>query len=329
MSGLRMSYSEAIRRALTEELRRDENVILMGEDIAEYGGAFRVTRGLAATFGTQRIRNTPISEGGFTGVAVGAAMTGLRPVVEIMFMDFITLAADQLVNHAAKIHYMYDGRLKVPLVVRTPAGAGRGYGASHSQSLEAWFCHIPGLKVVYPSTPADALGLLKSAIRDDNPVLFIENKLLYPEKGPVPEGEHLVEIGKARVARIGTDITLVCYGRTVGMALDAAEQLAGRADVEVVDLRTLAPLDIETVATSLRKTARLMIVGEDTKTGGLGAEIAATVAEDYIDFLDAPIARIACADVTIPCSPLLEAAALPSAEKIAARIEFILSEYRR
>jgi pyruvate/2-oxoglutarate/acetoin dehydrogenase E1 component len=320
-----MTYADAVRSALAEEMARDERVVLLGEDIALYGGAFRVTRGLAAQFGTARVINTPISENSFVGVAVGAALTGLRPVVEIMFMDFITLAMDQIVNHAAKLHYIYGGQVSVPMVVRAPAGAGRGYGASHSQSLEAWFLHTPGLKVVAPSTPRDAHGLLKAAIRDDNPVLVVENKLLYGVKGDVPDPDEVIPIGRAAVVREGQDVTLIAYSRMTSLALEAAATLEqGGIQCEVVDLRTLAPLDVEAIVASVAKTHRAVVVEEDTRRGGVGAEIAAILVDQAFRYLDSPVRRVACEDVPIPCSPTLEQAVLPSVEKIAAAVESLI-----
>jgi pyruvate/2-oxoglutarate/acetoin dehydrogenase E1 component len=320
-----MTYAQAIRSALADEMRRDERVILLGEDIALYGGAFRVTQGLADEFGTERVINTPISENSFVGVAVGAALTGLRPVVEIMFMDFVALAMDQIVNHAAKLHYIYGGQARVPLVVRCPAGAGRGYGASHSQSLEAWFVHTPGLKVVAPSTPRDARGLLRAAIRDDNPVIFIENKLLYGVKGDVPDADEPMPLGQAAVAREGDDVTLIAYSRMTALALEAADALAeGGMSCEVLDLRTLAPLDEEAILASAAKTSRVVIVEEDTRRGGVGAEVAAVIADRGYGALDSPIRRVACDDVPIPCSPTLEQAILPSVDKIVAAVESLI-----
>jgi pyruvate dehydrogenase E1 component beta subunit len=320
-----MTYADAIRSALIEEMERDERVILLGEDIALYGGAFRVTRGLVKRFGPERVINTPISENSFVGVAVGAALTGLRPVVELMFMDFIALAMDQIVNHAAKLHYIYGGQARVPLVLRTPAGAGRGYGASHSQSLEAWFVHTPGLKVVAPSTPRDAHGLLKAAIRDDNPVLFIENKLLYGVKGEVPDPDEVVPIGSAAVVREGGDVTLIAYSRMTTLALDAAARLEERGiSCEVLDLRSLAPLDERAVVASVARTSRAVTIEEDTCRGGVGAEVAAVIADRCFEHLDSPVRRVACADAPIPCSPTLEQAILPSVEKIVAAVESLI-----
>jgi len=308
-----LTYWQALQEALRQEMTRDPGVFLMGEDIGAYGGAFGVTRGLLAEFGPERVRCTPISEATIVGAATGAALTGLRPVVEIMFMDFLTLTMDQLANHAAKFRYMYGAQARVPLVVRTPAGGGRCYGATHSQSLEAWFLHVPGLKVVAPATAADAKSLLTAAIRDDNPVLCVEHKLLYATTGPVPEGDTPATIGRAAIRRAGTDVTLVTYSYYVGIALKAAEELAAAGiDAEVVDLRSLVPMDTETILASVRKTGRLVCIEEGTRTGGVGAEIAARVAEHAYEYLDAPIRRIAAADVPIPFSPPLEQADLPS-----------------
>jgi pyruvate/2-oxoglutarate/acetoin dehydrogenase E1 component len=321
-------YSWALREAMAEEMERDPNVFILGEDIAGYGGAFKVTQGLVEKFGPQRIRNTPISENTICGVGVGAAICGMRPVVDIMFQDFITLAMDQIVNHAAKFHYMYGGQCTVPVVFRTPAGGGRCYGPTHSQSLEAWFMHVPGLKVVAPSTAYDAKGLLKSAIRDDNPVLFVESKLLYGVKGEVPEGDYTVPIGEAKVVREGEHLTLIGYSRMTVEALKAAEALESAGiSCEVVDLRTLAPLDADTIAASVEKTGRAIIVCEDCKTAGVSAEIMARVMEECFDFLNAPVRRVAAADAPVPCSDVLEKAALPDAQKIVDAAVKLIGEY--
>lgn len=312
-----LTYWQAVQEALREEMVRDPRVFLMGEDIGVYGGAFGATRGLLAEFGAERVRCTPISEATIVGAGIGAAVTGMRPVVEIMFMDFVTLAMDQIANHAAKFRYMYGPQARVPLVIRTPAGGGRSYGATHSQSLEAWFLHVPGLKVIAPATPADAKGLLKSAIRDDNPVLCVEHKLLYATTGPVPDGDVTEPLGQAAIRREGTDVTLVTYSYYVGVALQAAEALARDGiEAEVVDLRTLVPLDTEAVLDSVRKTGRLVCIEEGTRTGGVGAEIAARVAEEAYEYLDAPIRRVATPDIPIPFSPVLEDAALPKVDGI-------------
>ena len=311
-------YSHAIRQALEEEMTRDESVILMGEDIAEYGGAFKLTAGIAERFGKERVRNTPISEGGFVGVAVGAAMCGLRPVVEIMFMDFITLAVDQLVNHAAKFRYQFGEQCKVPLVLRTPAGAGRGYGPTHSQSLERWFVASPGLVVLAPSTAHDAKGLLKSAIRCDDPCIFLESKILYGRRGEVPEGDYTVPIGEAKVVAEGDNVTIVAYSRMTEEALKAAEGLrAYDISAEVIDLRTLAPLDMDTVAASVEKTGRVVVAEEGWLTGGIGAEIVARIVEGCFDCLQAPPKRVAAMDIPVPAARILEDAATPDFRKIA------------
>lgn len=308
-----LTYTEALREALTEEMTRDPDVFLMGEDIGVYGGAFGITRGLLEQFGPERVRDTPISEPGFVGAAIGAAVVGSRPVVEIMFMDFITLAVDQLVNQAAKLHYVFGDPVRCPLVVRTAGGGGKGYGPTHSQSLEAWFLHAPGLKVVAPATPADAKGLLKTAIRDNNPVVFMEHKLLYAQKGPVPASEEaLVPFGKARVAREGTALTIAAWSYMAHQAEIAAAELAERGvDAEVLDLRTLCPLDIGSVVESVKKTRRLLLVEEGTRTGGFSAEIGFQVFEHIFDYLEAPITRLTTPDIPLSASPVLEKAAIP------------------
>jgi pyruvate dehydrogenase E1 component beta subunit len=313
-----ITYAEAIREAMSEEMRRDPLIYLLGEDIGVYGGAFGVSRGMVAEFGAERVRDTPISEAAIAGCAVGSAMTGMRPIVEIQFSDFCTIAMDQIVNQAAKARYQFGGQVKVPMVVRTPGGSGTGAAEQHSQSLEAWFCHVPGLKVVIPSTPYDAKGLLKSAIRDDNPVIFIEQKLLYRTKGPVPEGDWSVPLGVADVKRPGRDATILTYGRMVQRSLAAAERLAAEgAEVEVIDLRTLRPLDTETVIESAARTGRLMIVHEACRTGGFGGELAAVVAESpAFHYLDAPIRRVCGMDVPIPYNRHLEAGVVPTEETI-------------
>ncbi|MBI3944358.1 MAG: alpha-ketoacid dehydrogenase subunit beta [Armatimonadetes bacterium] len=312
-------FTEALQEALAEEMRRDPEVFLLGEDIGVYGGCFGVTRGLLAEFGPERVRDTPISEAALVGMAVGAAILGARPVVEVMFMDFVTLAMDQLVNHAAKFRYVYGEQARVPLVLRCPAGAGRAYGATHSQSLEAWFLHVPGLKVVAPATAADAKGLLKSAIRDDNPVIFIENKVLYQSRERIPEGEYAIPLGQARRVCEGGDVTLVAYSRMAREAERAAVLLAEEGvSAEVIDLRTLAPLDIGTVVESVAKTGRVVLVEEGTRTGGACAEIGVQIFEHAWDSLDAPIRRVTTPDIPIPFAPELEAAVIPAAADIAA-----------
>ena len=324
-----LTYAQALREAMTLEMRRDEDVFLMGEDIGVYGGAFGVTAGMLEEFGPERVRETPISEAAIVGAAAGAAVTGMRPIAEIMFSDFLTIAMDQLVNQAAKMRYMFGGTAKVPMVVRAPAGSGTGAAAQHCQSPEAWFCNVPGLKVVIPSTPSDAKGLLTAAIRDDNPVLFLEQKLLYKTTGPVPEGEYIVPLSKAAVHRTGTDITIITYGRMLPMCLKAAEELEARYGVsaEVVDPRTLVPLDKETIIASAKKTGRVLIVHEACQTGGFGGELAAVIAEsDAFYRLKAPIRRYGGLDVPIPFSPVLEARAVPDKDGVIQRaVELVRS----
>ncbi len=311
-------FTEALREALAEEMLRDPEVFILGEDIGVYGGCFGVTRGLQAEFGPERVRDAPISEASVVGVAVGAAILGARPVVEVMFMDFITLAMDQIVNHAAKFRYMYGAQAKVPMVLRTPSGAGRAYGATHSQTLEAWFLHVPGLKIAAPATAADAKGLLKTAIRDDNPVLFIENKVLYQSRELIPEGEYTVPFGVARKVTEGSDVTIVAYSRMAREAEKAAGILAAEGiGAEVIDLRTLAPLDIDTVVRSVCKTGRVVLVEEGTRTGGVCAEIGMQIFEHAWDSLDAPIQRVTTPDIPVPFAPELEAAVIPAAADIA------------
>jgi acetoin:2,6-dichlorophenolindophenol oxidoreductase subunit beta len=310
------TFIEILRRALDEELARDPAVHLLGEDIAT-GGAFGVTKGLAARYGPQRVRNTPISEAAITGVATGAALCGLRPVLEIMFIDFATLAMDCLVNQSAKYRYMSGGQLAVPLVVRTQSGAAGGAAAQHSQSLEAWFIHVPGLVVVAPSSPVEAYGLLKSAIRLGDPVLFIEHKRLYAMREELIPGAALPPIGKARVARAGNDVTVIAYSAMVRNALEAAEELAASGiSVEVIDLRTLLPLDMAGIGASVEKTHRVVVAHEAVQNCGLGAEIAARIGGDLFDELDAPVMRVACPFSPVPFAPELEQALLPGTADI-------------
>ena len=305
-------YRQALTEALGEEMERDERVFLMGEDIAIYGGAYGVTKGLYEKFGEERVRDTAISEAAIAGAAAGAAMTGMRPVAEIMYIDFSTIAADEIINIVAKNRYMFGGKTTVPVVVRTQGGTGRGIAAHHSQSLESWYVHIPGLYVVMPSTPYDAKGLLKSSIRDDNPVMFIEHKMLYGTKGPVPEEEYAVPLGVADVKREGKDVTIIAYSRMVLLALEAANELSGGGiECEVVDLRTLKPLDVDTIMTSVRKTGKAIVVSEACKTGGFAGEVVSQIVELGFDYLDAPVVRVAGADVPIPMSPALEEVAVP------------------
>lgn len=315
-------FTDALRAAMDEAMAADPAVLLMGEDIGAYGGAFGVTRGLLEKYGPDRVRETPISENGFVGVAVGAAMTGLRPVVEIMFMDFILLAADQMVNHAAKLHYIYDGKVNVPLVVRAPAGAGCGYGASHSQNLEAFFMSAPGLKIVCPATPADAKGLLAAAIADPNPVLFVEPKALYGTRGEAPDGRYVVSLGEARVAREGEDLTMVAYGAGLATVLAAAAELVdGGLEAEVIDLRTLKPFDAEAICNSVSRTGRCIVFEDGHLTGGLGAGISALLMERCFADLKAPVQRVAAKDVPFPAARALEAAVMPSVEDIYTAVE--------
>ena len=315
-----LTYSEALREALLDEMRRDSRVFVMGEEVARWGrdgGVFRVTEGLAREFGAERIRNTPLSEAGIVGVALGAAVAGMRPVAEIMYMDFLTLPMDQIVNQAAKAHYMFGGKMIVPLVIRTQGGAGRGMAAQHSQTLEAWFNHIPGLKVAMPSNPADAKGLLKTAIRDDNPVIFIEHKMLYFTKGPVPDEEYLIPFGQAAIRREGTDCTFVGTHLQVQAGLDAAALLAKEGiSVEVIDPRTIFPLDIATIVASVKRTGRLVVAHESTERGGIGAEVIAQVVDQAFDYLDAPPQRVCGKNTPIPYNGTLEALAMPSVAEI-------------
>ena len=317
-----LTYSQALNEALREEMQTDSRVFLMGEDIGDHGGIFRVTKDLKNEFGAERVRDTPISEAGFVGLGIGSALVGMRPVVELLFMDFALVAADQIVNQAAKLRYMAGGAVSVPIVIRAQQGGGRGNGAQHSQSFESWFAQIPGLITVAPSTPADAKGLLKSAIRAGNPVIFIEHKLLYNTKGEVPAGEHIVPIGKADVKRVGRDLTIVSYSRTVLFALEAAEQLAQRGiEAEVIDLRTIEPLDMATILESIRGTARLLVVHESHTNCGLGAEIIARVNEQAPDVLITPARRLGAKHVPIPVAEPLENAVLPQVADIVKTVE--------
>jgi 2-oxoisovalerate dehydrogenase E1 component len=317
----KMLFREALQEAAREEMLRDPNVFIMGEDVGLYGGAYGATRGLFDEFGPERVRDTPISEATIGGAAVGAAMAGMRPIAEIMYVDFTPLAMDQIANQGAKNRYMFGGKTTVPMVIRTEGGAGRSIAAHHSQSLEALWTHFPGIYVVMPSTPYDAKGLLKAAIRDDNPVMFIEHKMLYGVQGYVPEEEYVIPFGVADVKREGSDVTVITYSRMVHRALEAAEQLAQEGiGVEVVDLRTLKPLDMETIATSVIKTGRVVGVTEAYKTGSFISELAMRVQEELFDWLDAPIVRVAAADVPVPMSEPLEDAAIPGVDAIIAGI---------
>lgn len=313
-----ITYANAIKDAISEEMRRDESVFMMGEDIGVYRGAFGVSGGMLEEFGPERIMDTPISETGFVGAAIGAAVSGMRPIAELMFSDFVSVCWDMVLNQAPKLRYMFGGKSCVPMVLRAASGGGTGAAAQHSQSLEAMYCHIPGLKVVVPATPYDAKGLMKAAIRDNNPVVVLEQKLLYRTKGMVPEEDYVIPIGKADIKREGSDCTIVTYGRMVQMSLAAAEKLAEEGiEAEVVDLRTLLPMDKEAIIESVKKTKHLIIVHEAVKTGGLGGEIAASVMEsEAYAYLDAPIQRLGCDDVPMPFCPILEKHVLPDEDKI-------------
>lgn len=316
-----ITYAEALNEALREEMTRDPSVFVLGEDVANIGGLFDVTKGLLAEFGPRRVIDTPISEAAIAGAGIGGALIGARPVIEFQFADFMTIGMDQLINHAAKIRYMTGGQAKVPLVVRAPICAGIGMGAQHSQSLESWFVHVPGLIVVMPATPAAAKGLLKSAIRNDNPVIFFENRLLYSMKGPVPVDAGCLPLGQAQIHRAGRDVTIVATGRMVSLALTAAEKLSATGvDVEVVDPQTLKPLDTETILNSVAKTGRLVIVNEGSRSCGFAAEVAAIVAELGLDYLDGPIQRVTARDVPAPVAKELEERVLPGVPDILAAV---------
>jgi pyruvate dehydrogenase E1 component beta subunit len=319
-------YVEALREALREEMLRDPTVFVMGEDIIAWGGAWGVLKGLAEEFGEKRVRDTPISEAAFIGAGIGAAMTGLKPIIEMNFADFLFVAMDQIVNQAAKLRFMTGGQARLPMVIRAAVGAGLSTGPHHSQSPEAIFMHVAGLKVALPSTPYDAKGLFKSAVRDGNPVLFLEHKVLYRMKGHVPEEEYTVPFGVADIKRKGEDITIVATSLMVHKALAAAEKLENeRIRTEVVDPRTLVPLDKQTILNSVKKTSRLLIVEEDCKTCGVGAEIAAIVAEEALDYLDAPIKRVAALDSSVPFSPALESRFIPDENSIIKSVREIFS----
>jgi pyruvate dehydrogenase E1 component beta subunit len=312
-----ITYREALNDALREEMQRDPSVFLLGEDVGLYGGAFKVTDGLYAEFGEKRVIDMPIAEGLIVGAAIGAAMAGLRPVAELMTVNFALLAMDQIVNHAAKIRYMFGGKTKVPLVIRAPGGGGNQLGAQHSQSLESYFLHCPGLKVVMPSTPEDAKGLLKEAIREDDPIVFLEHEHLYNTRGEVPPGDYTIPIGKAVVRHKGTDLTIISYSNMALIAGEAAEQLAKEGiRAELIDLRTLSPMDLATLVASVRKTNRAIIVEEDWKTGGVGAEVSARIYEHAFSSLDAPIVRVAGKDTPMPYAKNLEQAAIPRVEDV-------------
>lgn len=313
-----ITYTEAVREAMSEAMRENPDVFLMGEDIGVYGGAFGVSRGMVEEFGEERVRSTPISESAIAGASVGAAMTGMRPIFEIQFSDFVTIALDPIVNQAAKIHYMYGGKAQIPLVMRTPGGSGTGAAAQHSQSLENWTAHIPGLKVVQPATAYDAKGLLHAAIEDNNPVMFYEHKLCYRTSSDVPEGKYVIPLGVADIKHAGDDITIVATGIMVHKALEAAKQLAElNISVEVVDPRTLVPLDKQTIIDSVIKTGKAVVVTESVKRSGFSAELASVIVEnESFDFLDAPVIRLAGKEVPIPYQPELEKLAVPQVEDI-------------
>jgi pyruvate dehydrogenase E1 component beta subunit len=311
-----MTYGEAIREAMSIRMRENPNVILFGEDVGAFGGCFGVSAGMIDEFGPERVRDTPISEGAIIGAAVGGAATGLRPIAELMFNDFLTVGMDQLVNQAAKMRYMFGGNISLPMVVRLPAGAGTGGAAQHSQSLEAWLTHVPGLKVVYPSNAQDALGLLLTSIDDDNPVMFFENKTLYGIKSEVTSFDP-IPLGKGRIALEGDDLTIVTYGRQVFTALEAAKQLAADGiKAEVIDIRSLFPLDKDIIRESLEKTNKVIVITEETKRGGYGGEISATIGEEMFDLLDAPVARIGALDTPVPFAPNLEQYYMPNERDI-------------
>jgi pyruvate/2-oxoglutarate/acetoin dehydrogenase E1 component len=331
MSTRELTFAQAIREALDEEMARDEKIFILGEDVGAWGGVFRATEKLFEKYGGERVIDTPLSEEGFVGLSVGAAMTGMHPVPEIMFGDFITLVMDQIVNQAAKMRYMTGGQVQVPITIRATMGGGRSSGAQHSQSWHAWFAHVPGLKVVIPSTPYDAKGLLKTALREPNPVLFFEDKVMYHKiKGPVPEEEYLIPFGKADIKRAGTDVTLVALSRMIHPTLAAAEKLAAEGiSAEVIDPRTITPLDEETLIQSVAKTGGAVIVDEGFNRFGTTAELAAVIAHGAFDYLDAPVERLGAMDVPVPFSPVLEFATIPDEEKIIAAVHRIMEGRRR
>jgi pyruvate dehydrogenase E1 component beta subunit len=322
---MNLSYREALNQAMREEMQRDPRVFLIGEEVGYYQGAFKVSKGFVEEFGTERVRDTPITEAGFTGLAIGSAMAGLRPIVELMTFNFGILALDQIVNNAAKIRYMSGGQISIPMVIRGPGSAAHQLAAQHSQSLEAWFCHVPGLKVIAPATPHDAKGLLKAAIRDDNPVIFIEAQLLYGTKGDVQEGDYTLPIGKAEIKREGKDVTIAAYSKMLLLALEAASELAKDGiDAEIVDLRTLKPLDVATLVQSVKKTGRLVIVEEGWRFAGLGAQIAESVYSTVFDALDGPIVRVTGEEVPMPYSRPLEDLAIPDRTRIIQAVKQVL-----
>jgi len=325
-----IQYREAIREAIIEEMDRDRKVFLIGEDIGVYGGAFKAYKGLLDKYGPDRVISTPISEAAIIGAGIGAALTGYRPIVEIMFIDFATLAMDQIANQAAKIHFMSGGSLNVPLVIRTQGGVGKGLATQHSQSLEAWFYHIPGLKVVMPSTSYDVKGLLKTAVRDNSPVMFIEHKMIYPVKGAVPEEEYTIPFGKADIKRKGEDVTIFAYSNMVLRSLEAAEELEkDRISCEIIDPRTLVPLDIDTVVNSVKKTGRLIIVSEACRRGSVASDISARITERAFDYLHAPVKIVAGLDTPIPYNSTLEQASIPQKADIIKAVKELLQKSTR
>jgi pyruvate dehydrogenase E1 component beta subunit len=326
-----MTYRQALHDTLREELLRDENVFLLGEEIGNFEGSYKITAGLLKEFGSKRVVDTPICENGFVGMATGAAMLGLRPIVEIMTINFIILAMDEIVNHAAKIYYMFGGQCPVPMVIRTPGGGGQQLAATHSQNLEVWFAHVPGLKVVTPSTPADVRGMMRTAVRDNNPVMFIENLALYNVKGEVPDGDYMVPFGQAKVTKEGNDLTVISYSRMAAVALDVAHRLEqeNKLSVEVVDVRSLRPMDTDTIINSVKKTGRAVVFEEDWLSFGVGAEIVARVQEEAFDYLDAPLKRVASVEVPLPYSKPLERAALTGAKQLLDAIEELTPRRRR
>ena len=326
-----MTYRQALHDTLREELLRDENVFLMGEEIGNFEGSYKITAGLLKEFGPKRVVDTPICENGFVGMATGAAMLGLHPIVEIMTINFIILAMDEIVNHAAKIYYMFGGQCPIPLIIRTPGGGGQQLAATHSQNLEVWFAHIPGLKVVAPSTPADARGMLRTAVRDNNPIIFLENLALYNVKGEVPDSDYTVPFGQARVTKEGKDLTVISYSRMAAVALDVAHRMEqeNQLSIEVVDVRSLRPMDTQTIINSVKKTNRAIVFEEDWLSFGVGAEIAARVQEEAFDDLDAPVKRVASIEVPLPYSKPLERAALTGAKQLEDAIQALAPRRRR
>lgn len=326
-----ITYRQALHDTLRDALQRDEKVFLLGEEIGNFEGSYKITAGLLKEFGPKRVVDTPIAENGFVGLATGAAMMGLRPIVEIMTINFIMLAVDEIVNHAAKIYYMFGGQTPVPLVIRTPGGGGQQLAATHSQNPEVWFAHVPGMKVVAPSTPADARGMLRTAIYDNNPVLFLENLALYNTKGEVPDGDYTVPFGQAKVTKEGRDLTVIAYSRMAALALDLARKMEqeGGLSIEVVDIRSLRPLDRETIVNSVKKTGRAIVFEEDWYSYGVGAEIVASVTEEAFDYLDAPIKRVASVEVPLPYSKPLEIAALTGPKQLADAINQLAPRRRR